>query len=284
MRKRTLFLSVAGATLLLLLLAGAAFTLGRTSGVAAQAAPGTPRTSGTPGAGKQGQACGDFASKLAGNLGVSEDKLRDAFKQTALQEVDAAQAAGRITADQAQRLKDRINQGGGNLPCFHLGGDKVGQAARGVQRGQMAMILPQMVDATAGYLGTDRATLMQELRDQGSLQAVAAKHGKDTPDGKAGLEQAMEAALRKTLADSGADQARVDQVANQFKQNFDRLYTRNLKRMGPGAGADSPFGDLFDGELPLPAGPAGGFRGPLGGPFGGHGRGPAPSPATGASQ
>ena len=279
-RKRTLILA-AGATLLLVLLTGAAFTLGRTSGVAAQGAPGTP---GTPAAGKQGQNCGDFARKLAGNLGVSEDKLRDAFKQTALQEVDEALAAGRITADQAQRLKDRINQGGGNLPCFRLGGDKAGQAGRAGQHGQMVMILPQMLDATAGYLGIDRATLLQELRDQGSLQAVAAKHGKDTPDGKAGLEQAMETALRKALADRGVDQARVDQVANDFKQNFDRLYTRNWTRMGPGAGADLPFGDLFDEDFPMPAGPAGGFRGPLGGPFGGHGRGAAPSPATGTSQ
>ena len=274
-RKRTVILAAAGATLLLVLLAGAAFTLGRTSGVAAQAAPGTP---GTPAAGKQGQSCGDFASKLAANLGVSEDRLRDAFKQTALQEVDEALAAGRITADQAQRLKDRINQGGGNLPCFRLGGGKAGQ------HGRMVMILPQMLDAAAGYLGTDRATLLQELRDEGSLQAVAAKHGKDTPDGKAGLEQALEAALRQALADRGVDQARVDQVANEFKQNFDQLYTRNWQRMGSGAGADLPFGDLFDEEFPVQAGPAGGFRGPLGGPFGGHGRWAAPSPATGTSQ
>ena len=94
----------------------------------------------------------------------------------------------------------------------------------------------------------------------------------------------MEAALRKALADSGADQARVDQVANKFKQNFDRLYTRNWKQKGRGGSADSPFGDLFDGDFTVPAGPASGFRGPLGGPFGGHGRGPAPSPATGTSQ
>ena len=274
-RKRTVILSATGATLLLVLLAGTAFTLGRTSGVAAQAGPGTP---GTPAAGKQGQACGDFARRLAGNLGVSEDRLRDAFKQTALQEVDEALAAGRITADQAQRLKDHINQGGGNLPCFRPGGGK------GAQHGRMALILPQMLDAAAGYLGIDRATLLQELRDAGSLQAVAARHGKDTPDGKAGLEQAMETALRKALADRGVDQARVDQVANEFKQNFDRLYTRNWQRMGPGAGAALPFGDLFDEEFPVPAGPAGGFRGPLGGPFGGHGRWAAPSPATGTSQ
>ena len=286
MRKRNLMLSAAGAALLTLLVVGVAFTLGRTSGVAAQAAPGTPGTRGTPAAGKQTQACADFARRLAGNLGVGEDKLRDAFKQTALQEVDAAQAAGRLTADQAQRLKDRINQGNGNLPCFHVGGGKAGQAGqpgKAGQQGRMGVGLSQLLDATANYLGTDRATLMQELRDQGSLQAVAAKHGKDTPDGKAGLEQAMEAALRKALADRGADQARVDQVANQFKQNFDQLYTRNWKQKGRGGSADSPFGDLFDGDFTLPAGPAGGFRGPLGGP-GGHGRWAPASPATGTSQ
>src|SRR3712207_8595035 len=42
----------------------------------------SPATPGTPGTGARAQHCADFQRKLAANLGVSEDRLRDALKQT----------------------------------------------------------------------------------------------------------------------------------------------------------------------------------------------------------
>ena len=47
-------------------------------------------------------------AKLAANLGVSVDDLVAAFKKTRLDLIDEAVAAGKITAEQAQAMKDRM--------------------------------------------------------------------------------------------------------------------------------------------------------------------------------
>jgi len=47
-------------------------------------------------------------AKVAANLGVSVDDLLTAFSKARLEMIDEAVAAGRITAEQAQLMKDRI--------------------------------------------------------------------------------------------------------------------------------------------------------------------------------
>lgn len=47
-------------------------------------------------------------AKVAANLGVSTDELVAAFAQARLEMIDEAVAAGQITEEQAQEMKDRI--------------------------------------------------------------------------------------------------------------------------------------------------------------------------------
>ena len=111
MTMKTRLLAAAGAALLTLLIATVAVTAGGPLGAAAREATGasaTPGTSGTPGARDAQAGCADgFGAKLAANLGVSEDQLQAAYKQTLLQQIDEAQASGRLTAEQAQRARPR---------------------------------------------------------------------------------------------------------------------------------------------------------------------------------
>ena len=64
------------------------------------------------------------ASTVASALGITATKLNDAFraarKALALASIDAAVAAGRITADQATELKSRLNSA--TLPGYKAGG------------------------------------------------------------------------------------------------------------------------------------------------------------------
>jgi hypothetical protein len=62
--------------------------------------------------------CQDFMNNLASNLKVAPDQLQAAIKQTLLQQVDAALAAGKLTSDQAQAARDRINN---STPGFCMG-------------------------------------------------------------------------------------------------------------------------------------------------------------------
>src|SRR5262245_48842519 len=52
-----------------------------------------------------------FVQSLAKHLGISTEKLQDAAKAAAIDQVDAALAAGDITKEQAEALKERIKSG-----------------------------------------------------------------------------------------------------------------------------------------------------------------------------
>jgi hypothetical protein len=194
---------------------------------------------GGPGQGGDlGARCEEFARNLAANLGVTTDQLGAAVKKTLIQEIDAAQAAGRLTPEQAQAARDRINSNTGSL-CAGLGA--AGKpAARG--RGGMAfgVLDGDLLDATAKFFGISADQLKQDLRDARSLQGVAAKYGKDTPTGKADLQRALEAALRSSLAARGLEAAQVDRVVAAFNQGFERLYTLPIGDFGRGGPGGHP--------------------------------------------
>ena len=52
-----------------------------------------------------------FITRLAANLGIDRDRVVQALRQTRIDRVREAAAAGRITQEQAQRIIDRINSG-----------------------------------------------------------------------------------------------------------------------------------------------------------------------------
>lgn len=147
--------------------------------VNAQQPPPTPTQSagtGTPSAGQQQrQARADaYLARLAQNLGVSVDQLRNALRQTALQEVDAAVAAGNLTATQAQEIRDRINSGSGTFfgPGFGRGGPDGPGGHR--ERGFM---IGASDEALATFLGITTDQLRMALNGQ-SLAQVAQANGK----------------------------------------------------------------------------------------------------------
>src|SRR5437879_334721 len=57
-----------------------------------------------------------FLAKVAKNLGIDQPRLEAAFKKAELDTVDEQQQAGKLTPEQAQQAKDRINQGQGGFP------------------------------------------------------------------------------------------------------------------------------------------------------------------------
>ena len=101
MERRTMIprakvLALTGMLALTLIVAGAVFAVGGPLG--ALVAPGTP-TTGTPTAGQGSLA--DFYARLAANLGIGQDTLMAAVRQTDQQQLDAALAAGTLTPAQA---------------------------------------------------------------------------------------------------------------------------------------------------------------------------------------
>ena len=145
-----------------------------------------------------------FLSDAANRLGVTSAQLQDALKQAAIDRVDAALAAGRITQAMADRIKQRIESGdlgrGFGHPGFHRGLRAIGSAA-------------------ATYIGITPQQLRQEIVGGKSLAQVATEQGKSVD----GLKQAILDAV-KTRLDKGVSSGRLNSQQEQLL--LDRLKSR----------------------------------------------------------
>src|SRR4051812_31350385 len=71
-----------------------------------------------------------FLADAANRLNTTPDKLEAALKEAAKARVDAAVADGRLTQDQGDKIKQRIDQGGG-VPFLGRGGGPGGPGGPG---------------------------------------------------------------------------------------------------------------------------------------------------------
>src|SRR5438270_7326411 len=100
-----------------------------------------------------------FLNDAAGRLGVTSSKLEDALKAAAIDRVDAALAAGRVTKDEADAMKAAINSG--KLPLGVGIGPGFGM--------HHAMFGGKFLDAAATYLGLTENQLRTQLESGKSL-------------------------------------------------------------------------------------------------------------------
>ena len=148
-----------------------------------------------------------LADDVAARLGVSPDKLRDAFKAALTARVDAAVAAGRLTPDQGTKLKARIASArglgigvrGGILERHKAMLGRIGGKARA--RGPVA-----------AYLDMTRAELRAELRSGKSLVQIAAAKGKTAAGLQAAMLAPVKAALARAVDRGRLTQARADEM------------------------------------------------------------------------
>jgi hypothetical protein len=147
-----------------------------------------------------------FLDSVAKHLGISSDKLKDATEAAAIDQVDAALKAGKITKEEADQAKARIESG--KLPPFGpgvLGGP-----------GLFHHRLGDPFSAAANYLDLSVEQLRAKLRGGKSLADVAKAEGKSVD----GLEQAILDDAEKQL-DKAVDNK--DLTADQAKTILERL-------------------------------------------------------------
>lgn len=178
-------------------------------------------------------------SDAAKQLGVQPSELSAALKKALEDRIDAAVAAGRLTKEQGQELKQRVESG--DFPIFGehgFGGPGFAFHDRGVGPfGGLA--------AAAGYLGLSQSELRTRLENGNTLAAIAKAQGK----GVSGLVDAMYGAAKKHLDAavsagrlSSSDETRIlsglkdrlTSFANGVRPAFDRDHE------GPPPGAPGP--------------------------------------------
>lgn len=162
----------------------------------------------------------------AGQLGIEPAALSDALKQALKNRIDAAAKAGRLTNEQATKLKDRIDNADG-LPLFG------GPRGFGHHFGPGHPGLFGALDAAAGYLGLTQAELREALVNS-TLAEIAKNKGKSVD----GLVQALVADARSRIDAAVADGRLTQEQAAELKSGLQA----RIERLVNGEFRDHGFG------------------------------------------
>ena len=186
----------------------------------------------------------------AKRLNVTPKALKDALAAAEDAQLDQAVKDGRLTQQQADRLKQERARSGGVLggpgagPGWHGGPGGFGRGGPDLFRfgGDEA-------DAAAKALGLSTDQLFDRLRDGNSLADVAKAQNKDLADVKAAVRAALAADLDEAVKDGRLTRERADAALERFDQGFDDL-AQHAGPVGPGRGPGGPgfgFGLGFGG-------------------------------------
>ncbi len=152
---------------------------------------------------------GSFLSKVADKLGVSEDELKVAIEEARNETIDEAVAEGRLTEEQAERLRD------GGFP-FH----------RRLHRGGS-----HILGAAADVLEMEKDDLVAEVREGNSLADVAAAQGIGVDGFKAQFQAEVQADIDAKVADGTITQEQADRLSEGLADRID-----NIVNAQPGEG------------------------------------------------
>ena len=192
----------------------AAALVGGTLISAAFAAPASPGAGASSADLADGAYCEAWQKAFADELGVSVDDLLPAAKAASIAAIDAAVAAGDLTAERATALKEKVNAADGN-GCRFFGHPFVGNG-----NGLKGHFGGPLLSVAAEALGMEPGALMQTLRSGDSLQDVATAQGKDYDSVKQAIHDAAKTKLDAAVAD-GLDQARADEALSKLDEALD---------------------------------------------------------------
>lgn len=155
---------------------------------------------------------------VAAKLGLTPAQMQAAVKAALVERVDAKVAEGRLTPEQAARLKERIASAQG-----------LGLGARKALH-QHAMALKTRLVAKAKQLGpvaellkTTPAELRAELRAGKSLAEIAAAKGISKTELVTAITAPVKERLAKAVASGRLTQARADELAKRLTERVTKL-------------------------------------------------------------
>ncbi|HSL66479.1 MAG TPA: hypothetical protein VK874_17620 [Gaiellaceae bacterium] len=208
--------------------AGVVAVLALAGGGAALAATqlGTPK--------EESQAVVDDVAK---QLGVQPSELSAAIEKALENRLDEAVAAGRLTQEQADRMKERLRAG--DVPLF-------GHGLRGMHGPGHGLARGGHLEAAASYLGLSEAALREQLEAGKTLAEVAKARGKSVD----GLVDTLVADAKKELDEAVAagrlDEERRDDILERLEERLTAMvngerpargerggFGRGLHRGGP---------------------------------------------------
>ena len=173
-----------------------------------------------------------FFDSLAEHLGISTEELEDAAKAAATDQVDAALEEGRITEEEAERLKERIQEG--DAPFLF------GPPLFGGPHHHGGAVLAMKFEAAAEYLGLTNAELRQRLEEGQSLAEIARAEDKSVDGLKQALLDDARTRLDEAVEDGELTRERANEMLERLRERIDDFVERGFEGRGPGHFRPSP--------------------------------------------
>jgi hypothetical protein len=178
-----------------------------------------------------------FKEVLAGLLDVTVEEYDAAVEQAQAQVVDEAEAEGWLTEDQADRMRERAEEGHGPRG---FGKDFMGP------RGERGFMAPR---GGKGFMGKERfaplkiaADLMEmdvqdlaaELRDGKSITAVAEEHGVTSQEIVDAYVAQLEERLMQPVENGRITEKMAEAMVEQARETLPELLEKTWEDFGPG--------------------------------------------------
>jgi hypothetical protein len=160
----------------------------------------------------------NFLGKVATNLGITLDQLKQAFRSAATQTVDDALANGDITQAQADKIKANI-ESGKNLGLGQL--LRAGRKVNVLQR-----LRAGIAKSAADAIGIQPKDLVSELKSGKSIADVASEHNVSVDAVKSKIMDNAKAALDKARENGRIDQAKEDAALQKLQANLDTILNK----------------------------------------------------------
>ena len=173
--------------------------------------------------GPAGGRVGDFVTRLADRLGISEDELTAAVKDVEIDMVNQAVEDGRLTEQQGADMIDKIENGPVHFPGNGRPGPRPCRAQAFV------------VEAAAEVLDLENDELKAKLEEGMSLAEIAEEQGMTVEDFTAALTAEVEADLQAKVDAGDITQEQMDRLLEGFTSHVD-----NIVNFHPEPGAPEP--------------------------------------------
>ena len=165
-----------------------------------------------------------FLNDAAKRLDVTPAQLEAALQGAYDARIDAAVAAGKITKEQAEAMKQRSKEGG--LPLF--GGGRHGGFGGARPSRWVRAREPRRLPAAATYLGLTEAELRTELESGKSLAEIAKAQGKSVAGLKAALKADAKTKLDAAVKAGRITQAQADEMLSRIDEHLDDMIDGKL--------------------------------------------------------
>ncbi|MEW6276311.1 MAG: Fis family transcriptional regulator [Bacillota bacterium] len=152
-----------------------------------------------------------FLGKLAANLGVDQERLQEAIRQTTQQMVDEAAQQGKITPEQAEKIKARLQNGPGFFGFIRKGWPEAGEGRKGWRaKGKNLELLAQI-------LGLSADELKAQLKEGKKISDIAGQQGMSMDQLRQKMQEARIQAVQQAVKDGKLTQEKAEQLIQKIQ-------------------------------------------------------------------